>query len=91
MFSARREAQGEGEGRMFQFDEEMARRTRVEAPVYHIGRGGAANWVDERDEAERRRTSERRESEGSARSESSDASRVSSARRTFSGLVRRFS
>ncbi|KAI9797560.1 MAG: hypothetical protein M1835_007824 [Candelina submexicana] len=35
---------------MFSFDEELARQQKIEehvAPVYHIGRGGAGNAVDE--------------------------------------------
>jgi len=36
------------EQRVFQFDEEMVKRRDLQAPVYHIGRGGAANWIDER-------------------------------------------
>ena len=36
------------EERVFMFDEEMVQRREVQTPVYHIGRGGAANWaVDE--------------------------------------------
>lgn len=33
---------------VFQFDEEMVTRREAHAPVYHIGRGGAANFVDEK-------------------------------------------
>lgn len=36
---------------MFSFDEELAQQQRLQehaAPVYHIGRGGAGNWVDEK-------------------------------------------
>jgi len=32
---------------MFQFDEEMVKQREPQAPVYHIGRGGAANFVKE--------------------------------------------
>lgn len=33
---------------IFQFDEEISiARRESQAPIYHIGRGGAANWVDE--------------------------------------------
>ena len=32
---------------IFQFDEEMVKRRETQAPVYHIGRGGAANVIDE--------------------------------------------
>jgi len=37
----------ETEETMFQFDEEMVKRRESQAPVYHIGRGGAANFIDE--------------------------------------------
>lgn len=37
----------ESEETMFQFDEEMVKKRETQAPVYHIGRGGAANVVDE--------------------------------------------
>src|ERR1700761_6107908 len=37
----------DNEERVFQFDEEMVKRREMQAPVYHIGRGGAANYVDE--------------------------------------------
>ena len=43
------QANSDAEERMFQFDEEMLRRSDAQAPVYHIGRGGAANWIDERE------------------------------------------
>lgn len=33
---------------IFSFDEELERMTLVDAPVYHVGRGGAGNAVDER-------------------------------------------
>lgn len=32
---------------IFQFDEEMIKRRESAAPMYHIGRGGAANYIDE--------------------------------------------
>ncbi|KAK0894331.1 hypothetical protein LTR91_021315 [Friedmanniomyces endolithicus] len=32
------------EPNIFQFDEELIKRRESAAPVYHIGRGGAANW-----------------------------------------------
>ncbi|OTA34359.1 hypothetical protein BTJ68_07115 [Hortaea werneckii EXF-2000] len=35
------------EPEMFQFDEEMMKQRETAAPTYHIGRGGAANFVDE--------------------------------------------
>ena len=33
---------------MFSFDEELERQRLAEAPVYHVGRGGVGNAVDER-------------------------------------------
>nr|POF01288.1 hypothetical protein CFP56_21236 [Quercus suber] len=32
---------------VFHFDEEMIKRREVQSPIYHIGRGGAANFIDE--------------------------------------------
>jgi hypothetical protein len=40
----------EKERAMFSFDEELAQQERLrsqQAPVYHVGRGGAGNLVDE--------------------------------------------
>ena len=37
----------EAEERVFSFDEELVRQRENSTPIYHIGRGGAANWVDE--------------------------------------------
>ena len=55
---------------MFSFDEELDRQRKMmehQAPVYHIGRGGAGNLVDEMEE--KRRTS--RSSSGSTSSSDS--------------------
>jgi len=60
----------EKERAMFSFDEELDRQRKMmehQAPIYHIGRGGAGNLVDEM--AEKRRTS--RSSGGSATSSDS--------------------
>ena len=41
---------------MFSFDEELAQQERLRehaAPVYHVGRGGAGNLVEERAKASR--------------------------------------
>ena len=38
----------DGERRLFSFDEELAREGKVgAAPVFHVGRGGRGNVVDE--------------------------------------------
>ena len=82
----------EAEERVFQFDEEMVKRRELQAPVYHIGRGGAANFVDERQQDLSR--TERVNSSDSDSSASSDGSLRSNARRledTFSKLSRKFS
>ncbi len=76
--------------RMFQFDEEMVRRTESQAPVYYIGRGGAANWIDERD-APSSSSKNRQYSTASADSGASDTSASSNARGTINKLTRRFS
>lgn len=73
---------------IFQFDEEMIKRRDVQAPVYHIGRGGAANFVDEREEPSPMRRTDSSESSGSL---SSDDSTSSQLRGTINKLVRRFS
>jgi hypothetical protein len=55
---------------MFSFDEELERQRKItahQAPVYHVGRGGAGNLVD--DMAEKRRAS--RSSAGSSSSSES--------------------
>lgn len=55
---------------MFSFDEELERQRKItahQAPVYHVGRGGAGNLVDEMGE-------KRRQSRSSAGSTSSSDS-----------------
>lgn len=80
----------DAEERVFQFDEEIVKRCEAKAPVYHIGRGGAANWVDERDVEQRERL--RQDSSASSESVVSDASAPSSnVRRSISSFARRFS
>lgn len=75
----------EAEEQMFQFDEEMNARRENQAPVYHIGRGGAANFVDET-----------KPNKTMPRMASSDASSVSSgssagsARRSIEGAIGKF-
>jgi hypothetical protein len=77
--------------RVFQFDEEMMKKREMQAPVYHIGRGGAANYVDESKQQPR---TERMNSTTSALSSSSEDSTNGNAKKsegTFSKLARRFS
>lgn len=89
----------ESEERVFQFDEEMVRTREVQSPVYHIGRGGAANWVDESKSGSGAREmprTERVNSTASAVSSSSEGSVGGSAAKrsgegAFSKLARRFS
>lgn len=76
----------DAEDRVFQFDEEMAKRSQPQAPVYHIGRGGAGNWVDEESVA-----SQERSRQGSTGSAGSDLSTGSNVRRSFGQLTRKFS
>lgn len=61
---------------MFKFDEELERERRHSeaVPVYHVGRGGAGNLVNEMGTA-------RRDSDASERSTASTASRPSWDRR----------
>jgi len=78
------------EPEMFQFDEEMMKQRETAAPTYHIGRGGAANFVDEM----KPRTN-RMGSTGSDMSVNSDRSEASSVRSrmegTFNRLTRKIS
>jgi hypothetical protein len=77
--------------RVFQFDEEMVKKRELQAPVYHIGRGGAANWVDE---SQAPRRTERMNSTASALSSSSEASGAENPKKVegaFAKLARRFS
>lgn len=66
---------------MFQFDEELRRREK-QTPVYHIGRGGAANFVDE---------SQPRMSRSGSSDSASTASDSSSVRDVFGRLTRKLS
>jgi len=71
--------------RIFQFDEEMVKRREAQAPVYHIGRGGAANFIDES-----KPKVSRLGSTGSAASISSNSS-AGSVRSVVDRLTRRIS
>lgn len=66
----------ENEERVFSFDEELVRQRESSTPIYHIGRGGAANWVDE---SIRPSASTRQGSSGSVSSDDSATSKVRSA------------
>jgi hypothetical protein len=68
---------------MFQFDEEMHARRENQAPVYHIGRGGAANFVNESKPRAHRMPS-------SDASSVSSGSSAGSARRSIEGAIGKF-
>lgn len=74
----------EAEQRVFQFDEEMVKRREAAAPMYHIGRGGAANFVDET-----KPRANRMGSTDSTASISSERSTGSSVRRSVEGAFGR--
>lgn len=76
----------ESEIPMFQFDEELTKRCEHEAPVYHIGRGGAANFVKDSQQQPIRST--RMGSSDSSASISSGSS-AGSARRSIEGAFGR--
>lgn len=71
----------EAEERVFSFDEELVRQRQNSTPIYHIGRGGAANWVDESRSSDSRRTE----------SVSSDDSTSSKVRGALGKVTRKFS
>ena len=73
------------EVQMFHFDEELTKRREHEAPVYHIGRGGAANFIKESQQQPR---TTRMGSSDSAASISSNSS-ARSARRSIEGAFGR--
>lgn len=77
--------------RVFQFDEEILRRREQEAPVYHFGRGGVANFADER-RSSMQAKDRRQGSVVSARSEASSTASSGSerVRDVFERVVRRF-
>ncbi|KAK5133517.1 hypothetical protein LTR08_007654 [Meristemomyces frigidus] len=68
---------------VFQFDEELMKQRGTVAPIYHFGRGGGGNFVDERKSsgADRNGSSDA----DSAASITSDRSTSSSVRRTMEG------
>ena len=72
----------ETEQAMFQFDEEMHARRENQAPVYHIGRGGAANFVNEGNPSNQRQASDA--------SSVSSGSSAGSARRSIEGAFGKF-
>lgn len=71
----------EAEERVFSFDEELVRQRESSTPIYHIGRGGAANWVDETRSSKSTRTE----------SVSSDDSTSSKVRGALGKMTRKFS
>jgi len=70
---------------IFQFDEELVKRRESAAPMYHIGRGGAANYVV--DDGKPR--TQRMGSSDSSASINSDRSAGSSVRRSMEGAFGR--
>ncbi|KAK4540173.1 hypothetical protein LTR36_009759 [Oleoguttula mirabilis] len=81
---------------IFQFDEELLKRRSSPAPIFHFGRGGAANFVDETKAGTAGKPTGRTGSTGSAASVSSERSGAgSSVRRSMEGafgkLARRVS
>ncbi|TKA30810.1 hypothetical protein B0A50_02530 [Salinomyces thailandicus] len=78
------------EPEMFQFDEDMMQQKMSAAPTYHIGRGGAANFVNEMQPRANRMGST--DSNVSVNSDSSEASSVRrSMEGAFSKLTRKLS
>ncbi|KAK0287426.1 hypothetical protein LTR91_001726 [Friedmanniomyces endolithicus] len=74
------------EPNIFQFDEELMKRRESAAPVYHIGRGGAANWGGE---SKVPWTAERKGSSDSSASVYSDGSSGREGRRSLEGALGR--
>ncbi|KAK1070888.1 hypothetical protein LTR12_007139 [Friedmanniomyces endolithicus] len=74
------------EPNIFQFDEELIKRRESAAPVYHIGRGGAANWGGE---SKAPWTAERKGSSDSGASVYSDGSSGREGRRSLEGAFGR--
>ncbi|KAK0275181.1 hypothetical protein LTR35_011229 [Friedmanniomyces endolithicus] len=74
------------EPNIFQFDEELIKRRESAAPVYHIGRGGAANWGGE---SKAPWTAERKGSSDSSASVYSDGSSGREGRRSLEGALGR--
>ena len=71
---------------MFSFDEELERQRLAEAPIYHVGRGGMGNAVDERNPgggSVRGVGSARSVGSGASRSDASIAEREGGVKRSF--------
>ena len=81
--SRRYQAPTSPEPEIFQFDEEMMKQRGTVAPIYHFGRGGGGNFIDERKPSGAGRAGS--VDSGSAASVSSDRSRSSSVRRKMDG------
>lgn len=77
-------ASSEAERTIFQFDEEMVKKREAQAPVYHISRGGAGNFFDDR-----KHRTDRMDSVSSG-SSSDSASTRRSIEGAFSKLGRKF-
>lgn len=81
----------ESEEAIFQFDEEMIRKREAQsAPIYHIGRGGAANFVDEsKDSKSSKPSTHRKDSTSSGNSNASVHSNGSTTQRVLNNIFGR--
>ena len=79
------------EERVFQFDEEMVKSRESRAPVYHIGRGGAGNWNDEREGSSQRKSTRQDSSASSDSTHSDDSDGSNQVRAALARISRRFS
>jgi hypothetical protein len=80
----------ESEEAIFQFDEEMIRKREAQsAPIYHIGRGGAANWVDASKETKVKPSNHRKDSTSSGNSNASVHSNGSTTQRVLNNIFGR--
>lgn len=80
----------DSEEAIFQFDEEMLKKREAQAaPVYHIGRGGAANFVDSTKESSVRKSFSRKDSTASQASNESTHSNGSATQRVLSQIFSR--
>ena len=71
---------------MFSFDEELERQRLAEAPIYHVGRGGVGNAVDERNPgggSVRGGASVRSMGSGTSRSDASITEREGGVKKSF--------
>ncbi|GAB7358818.1 hypothetical protein MBLNU230_g4042t1 [Neophaeotheca triangularis] len=79
------------EGQIFKFDEELIRERENQAPVYMIGRGGAANFVNERQPQRLNRLGSTDSSSTSSAGSMSSGSSSGSMRSAWNKMTRRVS